>query len=229
MTLHLLRSAAFGDGFPDLCSGGDVRACALAGAKLFLRGVRGSEGLSRRVVDDLGIDMRPEKWTARRGRSAVPATFLRMRRWRNWRLLVDADMATGRFCLPCGEPVRRRNARPCPCKVPAGNSADIRGHLADELLVDAFDRDLGVFRHRDFDVLRNWKQDRVGFAEAQIEVLALDRRLESDAFDLELLREAFADARTMLVTRRAKGRGAPSPAGFAVAIERNACCPPRER
>ena len=39
------------------------------------------------------------------------------------------------------------------------------------------------------------------FAEAQIQILALHRRLEADALDLEVLREAFADALTMLCTR----------------------------
>ena len=47
--------------------------------------------------------------------------------------------------------------------------ADVGGDLADQLAVDAFDLDLGVFRDGDLDALRDREMDVVREAEVQVE------------------------------------------------------------
>ena len=61
------------------------------------------------------------------------------------------------------------------------------GDLADELLVDAFDLDLGVVGDGDLDALGDREKHGVRIAKAQVQLLALDGGLETDALDLELL------------------------------------------
>src|SRR5581483_5097123 len=72
--------------------------------------------------------------------------------------------------------------------------AQLGGHLADLLLIDAGDDNFGRLRRRDRDALRDRIVDVVRKAELEIELLALHRRAEADAVDLELLLEALGDA-----------------------------------
>src|SRR6201996_9545009 len=72
--------------------------------------------------------------------------------------------------------------------------ADIRRDLADELLVDATNDDLGRLRHLEIDSLRRLDRDRVGEAERQLEVFPFQRGAVADALDLEALLEAVGDA-----------------------------------
>src|SRR5690348_5302320 len=84
-------------------------------------------------------------------------------------------------------------------------AAQLRRHLADLLLVDAGDDDLGRLRRRDRDALRDRIVDVVREAELQVELLALDRSAIADAGVLELLLEALGDAGDQVVHQRARG------------------------
>src|SRR5512146_242587 len=84
-------------------------------------------------------------------------------------------------------------------------TADFRGHLADLLLVDAGDDDLGRLRRRDGDARRDRVVDVVREAELQAELLALHRRAITDAGDLELLFEALGHAIDQVAHQRAGG------------------------
>src|SRR6185503_15775220 len=90
-------------------------------------------------------------------------------------------------------------------------AADLGGHLADLLLVDAGDDDFSRLGRRDGDALRDRVVDVVRVAELQVELLALHRRAIADAVDLELLLEALGHAADQIVHKRA--RGAPLRAG----------------
>ena len=72
--------------------------------------------------------------------------------------------------------------------------ADVRGDLADQLLVDPADDDLGRLRDLELDALGRLDRDRVRVAERHLQVLALELRPVADALDLELLLEAVGDA-----------------------------------
>ena len=127
----VLALAALGDQFADLARRYPCwRALILSPLKVFLGGVRRSEGLALLVVDDLGVNVlaREMDGEARTLRSC-PRRVLRRRAWRIRCFVCDsivAIMITGRFCLPCGRSVRRRSGRPCPCKAPAGNRRGYR-------------------------------------------------------------------------------------------------------
>src|SRR5690606_15971208 len=72
--------------------------------------------------------------------------------------------------------------------------ADLGGDLADLLLVDARNGDLGRLRHSDGDAGRGLVHHVVAEAESQLQVLALERGAIADAVDLKLLLEAFLHA-----------------------------------
>src|SRR4051812_22677640 len=169
------------------------------------------------------------RYTARRGRAALPRTFSRTRAWRRMRpvsrgfpavmalssLSLRADLASlaGLLAqllfgvLDALVLVRVRHAQP----------ADLRGHLADELLVDA--RDLQLLRRlgRERDARRRIDLHRVAEAKAQVQLLALEHGAVAGARDLEITsvsrrhaghhvreersREAVERARGLLVVR----------------------------
>ena len=119
--------------------------------------------------------------------------------------LRNVAMLIERSCLPCDESARLHNERLCPCKVPADKNRRISAATwPDQFLVDALDGDFGVIGHRNFDILGNWKCNRMREAETQVEVRPLDGRSESDAFDFELLREPFADSLNHVVHETAR-------------------------
>ena len=140
----------------------------------------------------------PEKWTARRGRSAVPGTLLadalvdaltrgfaidRSHELLDGLAFLAADLFAGithAFAL-----VRLRRVV----------AADIRGHLADQLSCRCLRCLILVFSVTVILMsLRNREKNRVRKAEVQVEVLALDGGLETDALDFEILGETLADA-----------------------------------
>src|SRR6185437_2556942 len=84
-------------------------------------------------------------------------------------------------------------------------AADFGRHLADLLLVDAGDDDLGRLRRRDRDALRDRIVDVVREAELQIELLALHRRAIADAGDLQLLLETLGHSGHQIGDLRARG------------------------
>src|SRR5438105_1926214 len=147
-----------------------------------------------------------ERYTARRGRAFEPRTFSRTRSWRRIRptsrlfsaipaplsgLRADlagltrlaADALLG--VLDALRLVRVRHAQ----------RADLRGHLADELLVDARDLELLGRLGLEGDALRRVDLHRVREAERELELLARDDRAVAGARDLEL---APVDATTRL-------------------------------
>src|SRR5215510_8571507 len=63
--------------------------------------------------------------------------------------------------------------------------ANLGGHLADLLLVDAGHHDLGGLRRRDRDALRDRIVDLVAVAELKLQALALHRGAIADAADLQ--------------------------------------------
>src|SRR6476661_6991146 len=91
-----------------------------------------------------------DRKTARRGRAALPRTFLRTRRWRR-------SLATCRFCIAACFQLSRRLLRRLAglaqhalvgvadalalVRLGLADLADVGGHLADELLVEALHRD----------------------------------------------------------------------------------------
>src|SRR5688572_21151027 len=81
-------------------------------------------------------------------------------------------------------------------------AADLRGHLADLLLVDARNDDLGGLRRRHLDVVRDGVVDIVAVAERQAEILALCGRAIADAADLKALLESVGDARHDVLHQR---------------------------
>src|SRR5215218_131710 len=140
-----------------------------------------------------------ERNTARRGRAVVPRTFLRTRRWRRSR-------ETSRFCI-CG-PLLRRLAGLAQhalvdvadalalVRLRLANLANVGGHLADELLVEALHRDAGGAGHLELHTLGRVDRDRVREAELQVDA-ARPRGggAVADADDLQLLGEALRHAR----------------------------------
>ena len=69
--------------------------------------------------------------------------------------------------------------------------ADVRRHLADELLVDARHGDVRLLLDRDVDPRRDVEHDRVRVAEREHDLPALDLGAVADADDVELALEAL--------------------------------------
>ena len=151
-----------------------------------------------------------ERNTARRGRSAVPRTFLRTRRWRRIR--------ASRFCLAIAHgrptspvfPALRATYSPQVAHALAlvglglADRPDVGGDLADHLLVDALHHDAGRRRHLEGDAVGGVDLHRVAEAERQLEAsLPWQRGAVADADDLELLAEAVGDADDHVVDQRA--------------------------
>src|SRR5439155_1045725 len=73
------------------------------------------------------------------------------------------------------------------------NLPDARGDLANRLLVDASDDDLGRHWDLEVDALRCIHPDRMRVADCQLERLAAKLRPVSDSLDLQPLLEPFGD------------------------------------
>src|SRR5439155_20486178 len=82
--------------------------------------------------------------------------------------------------------------------------ADACGHLADRLLVDAADADLGLPRHDEGDALRRRNVDVVREAELHAEGLALHRGAVADAHQLEHALVALGHPHDHVVHQRAR-------------------------
>src|SRR5512138_625542 len=142
--------------------------------------------------------------TARRGRAGSPSTRRRIRSWRlvraaprlamvvigRWSsaapsLLLAADLA-GLAGLAADLLAGIANALAL-VRLGLAGRADFRGHLADELLVDADDRQLRRVLQLEADPRRRLDLDGMAVAEAQLELLADHHRAIADAGDLEAL------------------------------------------
>src|SRR3954471_4809295 len=135
---------------------------------------------------------RLERKTTRRGRSALPRTFARTRRWRRKRPSLTVRLGTLAYFAPhvlalvadALALVRLRRA----------HLADLGGRLADHLLVGSLDEDLRRGRHLERDAGARLDRDGVRVTDAELEVGALERCAVADALDLELLLEALRHA-----------------------------------
>ncbi len=80
--------------------------------------------------------------------------------------------------------------------------ADLRGDLADELLVDADDGQAGRVLDLEGDAVRRVDLDRVAVAEVELELPAVERGTVADAGDLEALAIAVGHADDHVVDER---------------------------
>src|SRR5919112_6754991 len=146
-----------------------------------------------------------ERVTTRRGRSAVPATFLRPRTCRRRRdltrpavcLLFFSEIAMSLTCLSdLATDVLTRVANALALvRLGLAQLADLGGGLADQLLVDALDAEPGRPVHREGDALGRVERDRVAVAELELQLRgALGQDAVAHADDLELLLVAVGDA-----------------------------------
>src|SRR5207244_3473762 len=116
---------------------------------------------------------RLERKTTRRGRSAVPWTLARTRRWRRRRASLTmrrgtlADLPADVLALVADALALVRLGR--------AHLADLGGRLPDHLLVRALDEDLRRRRHLEGDALARLDRDSVRIADAQLEIGALER------------------------------------------------------
>src|SRR5450631_525494 len=81
--------------------------------------------------------------------------------------------------------------------------ANVCGDLADELLVDALDRETGGVLDGEGDALGRLDGDRVAVAECELQVAPLDCHAITRAVDLQLLLVALGDAEHHVVDQRA--------------------------
>ena len=72
--------------------------------------------------------------------------------------------------------------------------ADVGGHLADQLPVDAGHGDVRLLVDRDLDPVGDVEHHRVRVAEREDDLLALDLGAVADADDVEVLAEALGHA-----------------------------------
>src|SRR5215831_7158172 len=135
---------------------------------------------------------RLERKTARRGRSAVPCTFARTRRWRRRRASLTvrlgtlADLSANVLALVADALALVR--------LGWTHLADLRSRLTDHLLVGSLDEDLRRRRDLERDAGARLDGDGMRIADVELEVGALERCAIADALDLELLLEALRDA-----------------------------------
>src|SRR5262245_52953704 len=133
-----------------------------------------------------------ERKTTRRGRSAVPCTFARTRRWRRRRASLTvrlgtlADFPADVLALVADALALVRLGRP--------HLADLGSSLAHHLLVRSLDEDLRRRRHLECDAGARLDGDGMRVADVELEVGALERSAVADALDLELLLEALGDS-----------------------------------
>jgi len=72
--------------------------------------------------------------------------------------------------------------------------ADLGGELTDELFIDAFDLDFGIFHDRDLETGWDGVKEWVGATESKIEIRTLDGGTQADAVDFKIFDEALGDS-----------------------------------
>src|SRR5512135_647677 len=154
--------------------------------------------------------------TARRGRSAVPFTFVRMRAWMRVRAstracafcMVSSSLARGLAGLLLEDLAHEAEALEL-VWVRRPDSADLGRRLADLLLVDARHDDvrdvLGLRVRRDVHrhALGHRERDLVREADAEDDVLPLHLGLEADPDEVDLALEALGHAEDGVLDERA--------------------------
>src|SRR3712207_374075 len=155
-----------------------------------------------------------ERVTTRRGRSAVPATFLRPRACLRSRDAVRSAVCLRRFSesamsLTCLSDLASDLLAGVPDALALvglglAQLADVGCDLTDELLVDALDREAGGVLHREGDAFGCVERDRVGVAELELQLRrALGEHAVADADDLEALLVALGHPDHHVVDQRA--------------------------
>src|SRR3954469_8395933 len=167
---------------------------------------------------------RLERNTEMRGRAAVPMTLARTRRRRRsrcWGLVLTVTSSSRARSGPVGDdPTCAGSLRRLGCSGGVSRAlahlpghvlalvadalalvrlrrallADVRGDLADELLVDALDDDARRQRHLELDALRRLDRDRVRVPQRELEVAAAGLGPVADALDLKRLGVALGHA-----------------------------------
>src|SRR5688500_12179432 len=161
-----------------------------------------------------------DRWTTRRGRSAVPLTFLRRRKWRRalaTRRLVEMSLPTGlrfvtvdslmsltRLSDLAADLLARVPHALALVRVGLAQLADVGGNLTDQLLVDTGDGEAGRGLHREGDALGGLDLDGVGVTERELELRALERDAVTDAVDLHLLFVTLGHTDDHVVHERAR-------------------------
>src|SRR6476619_525487 len=135
---------------------------------------------------------RLERKTVRRGRSAVPRTFARTRRWRRRRPSLTVRLGT----LADLSPHVLALVADALALVGLGRAhlADLGGRLPDDLLVRAIDDHLRRLWDVERHAVARGDRDGVREADGELELRALELRAIPDALDLEVLLEAVRDA-----------------------------------
>src|SRR6266576_5764724 len=190
--LDTLRRGALGEPFSDRLCRLDVGAGLEAFAHVLLQRGGGCDGSAVRIVDHLRIDV------FRRAEDRKPRA-----------MAAGAADVSPHFRRPPQGPISDARHRALPSFLLAflaedvfarvldalalvgfglSESADFGGDVADLLLVDAGDDDLGRLGHRDGDALRDRVNDIVAVAELDLKVLALHGGAIADAGDLESAR-----------------------------------------
>src|SRR6185312_5809895 len=123
-----------------------------------------------------------ERYTASRGRAAVPVIFDRTRRWRRRRpcsLVLTAVALRSLSDLALDVLVGVADALAL-VRLGWPPLADLGGGLADALLGDPAHNDLRRLRHLELDAVGCLHVDRMAEAQLHLEILALHRRAVAD-------------------------------------------------
>src|SRR5262245_27365019 len=124
---------------------------------------------------------RLERKTTRRGRSAVPCTFARTRRWRRRRASLTVRLGTLTH-LPADVLALVPDALAL-VRLGRAHLADLGGRLADHLLVRSLHGDLRRGRHLERDAGPLLDRDGMRVADVELEVGPFERRAIADALD----------------------------------------------
>src|ERR1700757_2595731 len=207
--LDALRRGALGEPFSDRLCRLDVGAGLEAFAHVLLQRGGGCDGSAVRIVDHLRIDV------FRRAEDRKPRA-----------MAAGAADVSPHFRRPPQGPISDARHRALPSFLLAflaedvfarvldalalvgfglAESADFGGDVADLLLVDAGDDDLGRLGYRDGYPLRDGVNDIVAVAELDLKVLALQGGAIADAGDLEPALEALGNARHRIGEQRPIG------------------------
>src|SRR5688500_3454951 len=141
---------------------------------------------------------RVERVTTSRGRAAVPLTFLRTRKWRRpLPIRRDSEMFIGLLTrLPdlAADVLAGVADTLALVRLRLADLADVRGDLADLLLVDAAHDEAGRGLDLERDALGRLHRHRVAEPERELQAAALGDDAVADAHDLQRLLVALGDA-----------------------------------
>src|SRR6516164_4936631 len=207
--LDALRRCALGEPFADRLCRLDIGAGLEGAAHVLLQRGGGCEGLAVRVVDHLRINVfrRAEDRKPRATAGGAAHVAPHFRRPPQGSISDGRHRALPSFLLAFfAEDVFARVLDALAfIGFGLAESADFGSDVADLLLVDAGDDDLGRLGYRDRGALRDRINDIVTVAELDLQVLALQGGAIADAADLESALETFGDSRHRISEQRPAG------------------------